>query len=269
MICQINKFNFKVASIVLATFFTSISWSQEAEKLFKEQYSKLTFVLQPSYLVAGDARNLDGSVYPSMKMTKDFSHQFGFYYNAFQFKNFNIKTGLIAKEYIPKYDLNVTDQDINLGIEGLLTDIETFNQFILSVPVNFDFFIPITTKWNAVVGGGCSFNFFTGYFDEELYKVIISNETESKDIYSAKINVNQKLTFSTQISAGFNYKAKFALIQLEAVWNKNSFSIPQDGKYTIYNLAFSPDKKGTIALRDNFYGLSLQVTPKKGWLKRK
>jgi hypothetical protein len=41
------------------------------------------------------------------------------------------------------------------------------------------------------------------------------------------------------------------------------------GQYEIYNLNNSADKVGDFIIRNNFYGLSLSVSPKKGWLKKK
>ena len=76
-------------------------FSQEAENIFHKEYSKLSFVFQPSILKKSDAWNRDGSTYPNMKFTNDFSYQFGVYYNFAQSGNFNFKTGIIAKEFIP------------------------------------------------------------------------------------------------------------------------------------------------------------------------
>jgi hypothetical protein len=111
-----------VASILLATFLFVNSYSQEAEKLYHDDYSKLSFVFQPSILKKSDAWNRDGSTYPSMDFTNDFSYQFGVYYNFAQSGNFNFKTGIIAKEFIPKFDLNISDNDIGFGIDYLLTE---------------------------------------------------------------------------------------------------------------------------------------------------
>jgi len=49
MICQLTSFK-KVASLLLATFASFLSFSQEAENLFHKEYSKLSFVFQPSIL---------------------------------------------------------------------------------------------------------------------------------------------------------------------------------------------------------------------------
>ena len=97
-------------------------FSQEAENIFHKEYSKLSFVFQPSILKKSDAWNRDGSTYPKMKFTNDFSYQFGVYYNFAQSGNFNFKTGIIAKEFIPKFDLNISDDDIGNGqVYHLLT----------------------------------------------------------------------------------------------------------------------------------------------------
>ena len=64
-------------------------FSQEAENIFHKEYSKLSFVFQPSILKKSDAWNRDGSTYPKMKFTNDFSYQFGVYYNFAQSGNFN------------------------------------------------------------------------------------------------------------------------------------------------------------------------------------
>ncbi|MBP6757441.1 MAG: hypothetical protein KA210_14965, partial [Bacteroidia bacterium] len=99
MICQKINLNI-VASLWLATIFSIYSYAQEAENIYHKQYSKLSFVLQPSILKPSEAHNYDGSAYPSVEFTKDFSYQFGVYYNFAQSGNFNFKTGIIAKEFI-------------------------------------------------------------------------------------------------------------------------------------------------------------------------
>ena len=91
------------STLIFLLFFLN-SYSQEAEKIFHDDYSKLSFVFQPSILKKSDSFNRDGSIYPSMNFTNDFSYQFGIYYNFAQYGNFNFKTGIIAKEFIPKFE---------------------------------------------------------------------------------------------------------------------------------------------------------------------
>lgn len=62
-------------------------------------------MFQSSILKNSDAWNRDASTCPSMEFTNDFLYQFGVYYNFAQAGNFNFKTGIIAKEFNPKFDL--------------------------------------------------------------------------------------------------------------------------------------------------------------------
>ena len=66
-----------------------------------------------------------------------------------------------------------------------------------------------------------------------------------------------------------NYKTKFALIQLEAFYIRNLIQYPATGRYFIYDLENSADVEGDFSIDGNFYGLSLNISPKKGWLKKK
>jgi hypothetical protein len=267
MICPINKN--VVASLLLATFFSVNIYAQEAEKIYHNEFSKFSFVLQPSILESSEAQNSDGSTYPSMNFTNDFSWQFGFYYNFAQSGNFNFKTGLIAKEFTPKFDLNISNEDIGYGIEYYLTDYDAYNQFIISIPFKTDYYLKINPKLNFVIGAGLNLDIITGGFPEMTTSVTVWDYSDnSKDIFFAKSN-HENITFSGEISAGFNYKTKYALWDLSFFYNKNFGPAPATGEYYIYNLEISPDKEGTFEIESNFYGFSLAISPKKGWLKKK
>ena len=75
-----------------------------------------------------------------------------------------------------------------------------------------------------------------------------------------------KLSLFTELQ---KYKTKFALFQLEAFYNRNLIQYPATGRYFIYDLENSSDVEGDFTIDGNFYGLSLNISPKKGWLKKK
>ena len=267
----IKKLNAK--KIITLNFFFLFflnSFSQEAEKIYHEEYSKLSFVFQPSILKKSDAWNSDGSTYPSMKFTNDFSYQFGFYYNFAQSGNFNFKTGLIAKEFIPKFNLNISDSDIGNGQENLLTQFDPYNQFIISIPIKSEYFLKLNKKVNLTFGAGFNLNLITGTNEEVLTSISVGDSNGNyKEIYTAKSNGQNSINFSYELSFGANYKTKPALIDLSFFIN-NSFGPDYvTGQYQIFNLNQSQDKMGFFIIRNNFYGLSLNVSPKKNWLKKK
>jgi hypothetical protein len=269
MICQLTSFK-KVASLLLATFASFLSFSQEAENLFHKEYSKLSFVFQPSILKKSDAWNRDGSNYPNMKFTNDFSYQFGVYYNFAQSGNFNFKTGLIAKEFIPKFDLNVSDNDIGYGIDYLLTQFDPYNQFVISIPFKTDYYLKLSNKVNITFGVGLNLNLITGT-NEDVITIINVGDYDGnfKDIFYSKSEGQNSMNFSSEISIGAQYKTKFALFDLSFFINNSIAPDYVSGQYQIYNLENSPDKTGDFIIRNNFYGISLNVAPKKGWLKKK
>ena len=197
MICQLTNFK-KVASLLLATFASFFSFSQEAENIFHKEYSKVSFVFQPSVLKKSDAWNRDGSTYPSMKFTNDFSYQFGVYYNFAQSGNFNFKTGLIAKEFIPKFDLNISDNDIGYGIDYLLTQYDPFNQFIISIPIKSEYILKLSNKVNITFGAGLNLNLITGSNEEIITSVSVGDyDGNYKDIYFAKSDNQNNINFSS------------------------------------------------------------------------
>ena len=257
----------KAAIILLATFLFTTSYSQEAENIYHREYSKLSFVFQPSRITGFDSANLDGSNYPSIKFNDSGSIQFGIYYNFAQKGNFNFKTGVIAKEFNPLFNLNVDDEDIGYGINYDLTGFNPANAFIFSIPIKSEYFYSLDDKINIVVGAGLNLNLFTGG-GETTTSVIVTSDTEGRRIFSATTNQEQ-ITFSGELSLGLNYKAKFALIQLEAFYSRNLLQHTATGRYYIYDLEKSADVEGDFIIDGNFYGLSLNVSPKKGWLKRK
>ena len=263
----INSSLKNVASVFLATFLFLNSYSQEAEKIFHNKYSKLSFVFQPSTITSFYSSNTNGSSYPSIKFDDSGSLQFGLYYNFAQKNNFNFKTGLIAKEFNPLFTLNVNDQDIGYGIGYSLTEINPCKAFILSVPIKTEYFYKINGKLNFVIGGGLNLNLYTGCGETTTHVTVESN-TEGRKIFTAVTNQEQ-ITFSSELSFGVNYKTKFALLQLEAFYNRNLIQYPATGRYFIYDLRNSADVQGDFSIDGNFYGLSLNISPKKGWLKKK
>jgi hypothetical protein len=269
MTCQKIKLN-KVASILLATLFFNFIYSQEAENIYHKEYSKLSIVFQPSILKKSEAWNRDGSTYPSMEFTNDFSYQFGVYYNFAQSGSFNFKTGIIAKEFIPKFDLNISDSDIGNGEENLLTQFDPYNQFIISIPFKTDYYLKLTKKINLTIGAGLNLNLITGTNEETITRIYITdNLGNDNEIFNSYSSNNNSINFSTEISLGLNYKAKFALIDIS--FYTSSIVAPDyiTGDYEIYNLNQSPDKTGDFIINNIFYGLSINVSPKKGWLKKK
>ncbi len=269
MICQLINSK-KVASLLLATFISFFAYSQEAENIFHKEYSKLSFVFQPSILKKSDAWNRDGSTYPSMKFTNDFSYQFGVYYNFAQSGNFNFKTGIIAKEFIPKFDLNISDSDIGNGQENLLTQYDPYNQFIISIPIKADYYLNLSKKINLTFGTGFNLNLITGMNEPLITSVSVGDTNGNfKDVFFAKSEGQNSINFSSELSLGAQYKTNFALIDLSFFINNSIAPDYVSGQYQIANLENSSDKIGDFIIRNNFYGISLNVSPKKGWLKKK
>ena len=265
----LNKpMNTKIITSILIFLLSFLnSYSQEAEKIFHDDYSKLSFVFQPSTITGFYSSNRNGSSYPSIKFDDSGSYQFGVYYNFAQKNNFNFKTGLIAKEFNPLFTLNVNDLDIGYGNGYSLTEINPCKAFILSVPIKTEYFYKINDKLNFVIGGGLNLNLYTGG-GVTTTEVTVESNTEGRKIFTAVTNQEQ-ITFSSELSFGVNYKTKFALLQLEAFYNRNLIQYPATGRYFIYDLRNSADVQGDFSIDGNFYGLSLAVSPKKGWLKKK
>lgn len=268
MICQLIKTT-KITLVLFIYFFYNFSKAQEAEKIFKKEYSKLSFIFQPSILEKSRAGNIDGTLYPSMEFIDDFSYQFGVYYNFAQSGNFNFKTGLIAKEFIPKFNLNISDADIGNGLKNSLTEYDPFNQFMISVPIKADYFFKITDKINLVFGAGLNFSLTTGMNETITTGVSIIENGNSRQVFFAQSDHQNNYNLSTEFSFGMNYKTKFALIDVSAFVSRTISNNYLRGQYEIFNLVQSPDKVGGFEIFSNFYGLSLNISPKKGWLKSK
>lgn len=270
MICQLINFK-KIASLTFAIFSCFFSFSQEASKLYHHKYSKFSFVFQPSLLKNSYADNRGNSTYPSMSFNSSKSYQFGFYYNFAQSGNFNFKTGLIAKDFSPSFDLHISNEDIGYGTNYSLTDYKPYNQFIFSIPIKAEFILPVNQKFNLSFGASLNLNLITGVNDEITTIIYVHNNdsTLNKDIFYSKTDSQEKINISSEISTGLQYKSKFALIQLDAYWTLLSAPTPITGKYYIYNLEKSEDINGDFKIDPLFYGISLIVSPKKDWLKRK
>ncbi len=267
MICQLIKSQ-KVASIMLATFSSLFCFSQEAVSIYHSKYSKLSIVLQPSILLENYTTKRTNSSDPNMVFSDSKSIQFGVYYNFAQSGNWNFKTGLIAKDFSPSFDINVSSDDIGLGENYLLTDFKPFSQFIFSVPIKTEYFLPIYPKFNLTFGASINLNLITGATDEIVTTVSVSNETTSKEIFYLNSDSQEKINFTSEISSGIQYKSKYGLMQLDFFWTLISSSSPITGRYKLYNLENSSDFEGSFTVNPFFYGLSLNFSPKKGWLKK-
>ena len=165
------------------------------------------------------------------------------------------------------FDLIINKEDIGFTREYYLDYLEAVNAFAITLPVKTEYFKSITPKLNLVLGAGISVNLYTGGGDVER-SVIISEGDQTKKVF-ASITTQDQITISTDISAGLQYKAKFALIQLETFYSRNLTPYVATSRYIIYNLENSPDTFGSSTIVGSFYGLTLTVSPKKGWLKRK
>lgn len=270
MICQLIKLQ-KKASLIPTIFFCLFSlfcFSQEAESIYHSKYSKLSIVLQPSILLENYTTKRANSSDPNMEFSESKSIQFGVYYNFAQSTNWNFKTGLIVKDFSPSFDINVSSDDIGLGENYLLTDFNPFSQFIFSVPIKTEYFLPIYPKFNLIFGASINLNLITGTTDEIVTKVSVSNETTSKEIFYLNSDSQEKINFTSEISSGIQYKSKYGLIQLDFFWTLISSSSPITGRYKLYNLEDSNDFEGSFTINPFFYGLSLNFSPKKGWLKK-
>lgn len=271
MICQVNKFQYNRVSVIFFIFFTSIIWSQEAEKIYHEKYSKLSFVIQPAFLNKFQVSGTDNK--PSVQFKKNFSYQFGVYYNFAQYKNLNIKTGLIAKSFSPKLSLNVSEADLSFafpGTSGALNDFYLTEQYVISVPIKVEYFLKLHEKLNLTFGFGINADLRTGRFSENELRIEVTTKQNNGSREIFKIESNEpKITASSDFSIGANYKSNWGLIQLEVFYNGQLLSYAADGVYYFKNLDSSLNKTGVFTVYGNYYGVSLQITPKKGWLKRK
>lgn len=255
--------------VLLALFITTVGFSQIAENMYHKDYSKLSFVYRAAKMSGFYSGNYDRSTYPNIRFNKSNSSQFGFYYNFAQKGNFNFKTGVIAKEAYPSFDLNVNNADLGMppGPENSLIDYSPINYFIFSIPMKFEYFIKVNPNINIVLGGGINLDLMTGG-DDVTTSISVFNGTEFRDIFVANTEQEQ-ITFSTEISLGLTYNFKFAMAQVDFFYNPNFGPTPATGQYVIYNLENSPTKEGMFDSNGDFYGISIAITPKKGWLRKK
>jgi len=252
-----------IVAFIITLFLTMSSYSQEAEKLYHEEYSKFGFVLQPSKITG---YNYDSS-YPNVSINDTYSWQFGVYFNFAQSGNFNFKTGIIAKEFRPLFDLNISDED--LGAKDLhLTGFDFVSGFSITLPIKTEYFLKVNDKFNIVANVGLSLNILL-LGDAKTTGVSYTNEQGFENNFFSATLEQKQIGVSRELSIGANYKTNFALLQLEVFYSGNMLEHSITGAYKIDNLVNTPDKTGFFDVKGDFYGLSLSVFPKKGWLKKK
>lgn len=255
----------------LLGLFTIFTYSQEAENLYRKQYSKLGMVLQPSWLSPDNLYGNDNrSNYPSVDFTNAFSYQFGVSWNFAQSGAFNFKTGVIAKEYSPVFDLNIKQSDLGSGnVDFNLTELNPFNQFVISIPFRTEYFLKINDKINFVAGLGISYNTITGIDDNILVNVLIGEGNNSETVFRAESKGFGKNVISTEGAIGVTFKTNFALFQFDYLVSTALIGEPLRARYVFENLNNTPDTKGEFSSSLDYQSLSLTITPKKSWLKKK
>ncbi|MDO4728658.1 MAG: hypothetical protein Q4B43_06600 [Bacteroidota bacterium] len=243
---------------------------QEAEVLYKEKYSKLDFVYQRAeigkmHLVSG---NYDGSTYPSMSFNNDRYGQFGVQYNFAQVGKFNFKTGIIFKKYAPTFNLHVNSEDVGVEHWESPSKYPIVEEFIIDIPLKAEFYLPIFDKLNVMLGLGANLGVFTGDYKENARLLSVSvndGAGNSKEIFELYPYHVPTFNVAIEASIGVQYKANFGLITL-SMFRNNSLMDYMQGHYVFKNLNNVTDKEGTFYVTSNHYGLSLSVSPKKGWV---
>lgn len=264
MICRIINYLF----FACIFSFSNLIYSQEAEKLFKNDYSKISLIIQPAKL---KGFYVSPNTSPTISFNNTFSFQFGFAYNFAQYKNFNFKTGIIAKVFRPSFDIIISNEDLNAGYDysNELTQFDLANQYVFSEILGAEYFYPLSDKLNAVLGLGISLDIRTGGGNDLLFVGVNDyNTNEYKRILIIDSN-EQQITSSADVSLGLNYKAEFGLIQLTVFNNSQLLSYPKTGVYQFVNLNNNQTKTGVYNVKGNYFGFSLTFSPKKSWYKKK
>lgn len=255
-----------VLAFFVVSFFIQTVHAQEAEKLYRQKYSRLSFVFQPSMLHPSKAVNTDGSSYPSMDFKRDFSYQFGVNYHVFQYMNWDFNTGLLLKEFTPKFDLNIKDADIGSGMtQHWLTDFDSYRTVILSVPLHANYIEALNPEFNLVFGAGFDVNYIFGDNSDLRTSVTVDNIP----VFFGQTTKQHAINLSYDLSVGAQYKTTFALYELSLFLNNSFFRPYVSGIYSFENLNSTPYKSGEYTIKNNFYGISLVMTPKKGWLEKR
>lgn len=270
---QCNLFIKKKRYLFLVVAFSfAFSYSQEAEKIFHEDFSKISIVLQPAYQTGDVSYNNDRSSYPSLDFKEPFSFQFGFYYNFAQSGAFNFKTGLIAKPFKSYFDINIKNEDLglsdNIDYSQVLKGVDPLNTFMFSIPFKPEYIFRINEKLNAVVGLGVNLNLTLG--EDDIYASFYLPDEEGnaeKRVFYSVIETTS-ITVSGEFSIGLNYDFNFALLQVDLFYNDNLFRTAE-GHYIIENVENVSDKRGLFDIQGDYYGVSFLLTPKKSWLRRK
>lgn len=260
-----------IGIVIFMLCITTKIYSQTAEKLFGENVSKFSLVLQPSLLKGYDVgpgydESSDSS--PNISFNTIFSAQFGFFYNFYQKNNFNFKAGVIVKTFNPTFDIKISNEDLNAGYDYSenLSGFEIANQFVFSQTVKTEYFIPISNNLNLAVGLGMSLDIRTSGGNDELSALVFDYNQQRERVFFTVNSNEQQVTGSLDVSLGVNYKTNIGLFQIEFFNNSQLLSYPKIGVYEFY-LNNNQTKTGVYTIKGNYNGFALIFTPQKGWLK--
>jgi len=269
----LNNPLFLVLSLLTSLFFFNNSAAQEAEKLYHEKFAKMSFTFQRASLTGFDVYTQTPDATPTMAFSNSRSLQIGFWYNFAQYRNFNFKAGIIAKQFTPLFDLQINETQLNSGGDNS-EDLSAFplsEQFVLSQSFRTEYFVSIIPELNLVLGAGLNLDLRTGrnyQINRVRVDIYDSNLEQDRTIFVLE-QLTQQITGSLDLSIGVNFESKYGLFQVEMFRNSQLLAYPTTGDFAYNNLNVNDNTRGGFQVRGNYTGFSFTYAPRKGWANKK
>ena len=252
---------FKTAmSILLIVVFCNKAKAQANNSFLKDYYR---FGIFGQYTVekAGVVYKEDPNV--NFDLKKYVVQQTGIIFNAYQHKNWLLKTGIILKHKMTHEKYIFTRAQIDRAypvVRGFTFDV---GARMYAIPIIAEYIVPITKRIKWEIAPSFSLAYFTGQEGSTLFSFNIDRPNPPTMEVLFDGYYKNPLFSSAEISTGFYVLFKYFMLQPEFRYSK-SFRDVLTGYYTVKDFKTEPhNSKGTFKQSGDYWGFSLSIYVKK------
>lgn len=262
----------KIKFLLISLFSVGL-YAQEAESLYKEQYSLISLVIQPSFNI----RINDNYAYPYKNasyvegLSNGFSNQLGVLVNAFQAKNWSFRTGLLLKNHNIRTKIQISSANTLNGSSSTYKTSDYLGcNYLIDIPLKADYLLPISNKNNLTFGSTLNIMYNTTSYDTDHYFYVSPDRDPDQIGESVHIAVDypNRVIVSIDLSAGIQHKTPKFLLELNAYLSLIASSEYANVYYEKTD-SYSVAEIGSFRNAPLYYGLSFALTPSKNLFKKK
>lgn len=239
--------------ILLFTFLVTITfYSQNAEVLFKENYSKMGLELGNNQLFTKNTPN--PALYEWLPSN---SFTFGLTYNFYQKENFNFKASLLYASF------NQNTQFVVAGNEGTqsVNNSSTGPYSLLMLPLDMEYYFKISDKSYFSLNTGVELTFNPYGSDEGFSGEGSGSNGNYTSIETYEYSKAFPLFFGFNLGASYNLATKSMLLKFNAKYHNQFQGYIYEGISTITVNGVSSQAKQNLT--GDYFGFGVTIIPHK------